>query len=117
NLLWLIPVLPLIGFLINGTQRLPKAAAGILGCAGPIAAFGLSVWAFLEVHHQGAIRQSVFDWISAGDLMIPFGLAVDPLSAVMLLVVTGVGSLIHLYSISYMHDDEGFSRFFAYLNL
>ena len=117
KLLWLIPVLPLIGFLINGTRRLPKTVAGIVGCAGPFAAFGLSVAAFVEVFRVGMIRHRVFEWISAGDLLIPFGLSVDPLSAVMLLVVTGVGSLIHLYSIGYMHEDEGFSRFFAYLNL
>jgi NADH-quinone oxidoreductase subunit L len=116
DLLWLIPVLPLIGFLINGVLRLPRTLAGIIGCAGPIASFGLSVAAFSEVRH-GAISHRFFDWISAGSVSIPFGLAVDPLSAVMLLVVTGVGSLIHLYSISYMHEDEGFSRFFAYLNL
>ena len=117
NLLWLIPVLPLIGFLINGMLRLPKKAAGIIGCAGPIASFGLSLAAFAEVHHHGAIGHKFFNWISAGDLVVPFGLSVDALSAVMLLVVTGVGSLIHIYSISYMHEDEGFSRFFAYLNL
>jgi NADH-quinone oxidoreductase subunit L len=117
KLLWLIPVLPLVGFLINGTRRLSKTAAGIVGCAGPIASFALSVAAFLEVHHHGTIGDQYFEWIKAGNLVIPFGLSVDPLSAVMILVVTGVGSLIHLYSVSYMHDDEGFSRFFAYLNL
>src|SRR5204862_458460 len=98
----LISVLPLIGFLINGMLRLPKSAAGIAGCAGPIASFGLSLAAFAEVHHHGAICHKFFTWISAGDLVVPFGLSVDALSAVMLLVVTGVGSLIHIYSISYM---------------
>jgi NADH-quinone oxidoreductase subunit L len=117
NLLWLIPVLPLIGFLINGAHRLPKTVAGIVGCAGPIASFGLSVAAFLEVQQKGRIGKPFFDWITTGSLHVPFGLSVDQLSAVMILVVTGVGSLIHVYSISYMHDDEGFSRFFAYLNL
>jgi NADH-quinone oxidoreductase subunit L len=117
KLLWLIPVLPLIGFLINGSKRLPKGLAGILGCAGPLASFALSVGAFLQLGHAETLRQSVFDWISAGDLVIPFALSVDQLTAVMLLVVTGVGSLIHIYSISYMHEDDGFSRFFAYLNL
>ena len=117
HLLWLIPVLPLIGFLINGAHRLPKTVAGIIGCAGPLASFGLSVAAFLEVSHKGRIGHSFFSWITTGSLHVPFGLSVDQLSAVMILVVTGVGSLIHIYSISYMHDDEGFSRFFAYLNL
>ncbi|MBI3854298.1 MAG: NADH-quinone oxidoreductase subunit L [Planctomycetes bacterium] len=117
QLLWLIPVLPLIGFLINGARRLPKAIAAIVGCAGPLASFGLSLGAVAEVAKSGAIQHASFDWITTGALSIPFGLTVDPLSGVMILVVTGVGSLIHLYSISYMHDDEGFSKFFAYLNL
>jgi len=117
HLLWLIPVLPLAGFLVNGLLKLPKTAAAAVGCAGPIASFVLSLMAFNEVHHDGRVSQTVFSWISTGALNVPFGLTVDPLSAVMILVVTGVGSLIHLYSISYMHEDEGFSRFFAYLNL
>jgi NADH-quinone oxidoreductase subunit L len=118
NLLWLIPALPLMGFLINGAHRFPRTVAAFIGCAGPIASFALSVAAFNEVHEKkAAIGHHFFDWISTGALSVPFGLAVDQLSAVMILVVTGVGSLIHLYSISYMHDDEGFSRFFAYLNL
>ena len=115
QLLWLIPVLPLIGFLVNGCVRLPKAAAALVGCAGPIASFVLSVMAF----RQAPVEQDVFTWIAVeGErLSIPFGLRVDELAAVMILVVTGVGSLIHVYSIGYMHDDPGFSRFFAYLNL
>jgi NADH-quinone oxidoreductase subunit L len=117
TLLWLIPALPLAGFLVNGLLRLPKAAAGAVGCAGPIASFALSIGAFLEVAKSGPLSQRVAEWFGAGAFRIPFGLRVDELSAVMILVVTGVGSLIHLYSIAYMHDDEGFSRFFAYLNL
>jgi NADH-quinone oxidoreductase subunit L len=117
HLLWLIPVLPLAGFLVNGLLKLPKPISCIVGCAGPIASFVLSVSVFLQIHEHHAVVQSVFDWITVDNLIVPFGLRVDPLSAVMILVVTGVGSLIHIYSISYMHDDEGFSRFFAYLNL
>ncbi len=115
GLLWLIPVLPLIGFLINGCLRLPRPAAALVGCAGPIASFVLSVMAF----QQTPVEQNVFTWIAVeGErLSIPFGLRVDELAAVMILVVTGIGSLIHVYSIGYMHDDPGFSRFFAYLNL
>jgi NADH-quinone oxidoreductase subunit L len=118
NLLWLIPVLPLAGFLVNGLLKLPKSLAAAVGCAGPIASFAISLMVVMGLsheHHDSA--QSVFSWISTGDLNVPFGLRVDALSGVMILVVTGVGSLIHLYSIAYMHDDEGFSRFFAYLNL
>jgi len=117
KLLWLIPVLPLVGFLINGVRRLPKPVAAAVGCAGPIASFGLSVAAVMEVAKSGPVEKQFFDWINTGLLNVSFGLRVDQLSGVMILVVTGVGSLIHLYSISYMHDDEGFSKFFAYLNL
>jgi NADH-quinone oxidoreductase subunit L len=115
SLLWLIPVLPLAGFLINGILRPPRMVAALVGCAGPIASFVLSMMVF----QAAPVEQHVFEWITVlGEkLHVPFGFRVDPLAAVMLLVVTGVGSLIHLYSISYMHDDEGFARFFAYLNL
>jgi NADH-quinone oxidoreductase subunit L len=114
--LWLIPLLPLAGFLANGLFRLPRAAAAAVGCAGPIASFALSVWAAFACR-GGDLRGSAFSWIESGGVSVPFDLVVDPLSAVMILVVTGIGSLIHVYSISYMHEDEGFSRFFAYLNL
>ncbi len=116
HLLWLIPALPLAGFLVNGLLRLPKPAAAAVGCAGPAGSFILSVLAFLECR-SGDLHANVFSWIEAGGVSVPFGLLVDPLSAVMILVVTGIGTLIHVYSISYMHEDEGFSRFFAYLNL
>jgi NADH-quinone oxidoreductase subunit L len=113
SLLWLIPVLPLAGFLANGLLRLPKALVGPVGCAGPAAAFVLSVMAVL----QAPVAAKYFDWITVGSMTVSFGLRVDELSAVMILVVTGVGSLIHLYSIGYMHEDESYGRYFAYLNL
>jgi NADH-quinone oxidoreductase subunit L len=116
RLLVLIPLLPLAGALLNGLLRLPKTAAAAAGCAGPIASFALSVGAFLECR-SGPVHQDLYAWISAGDLSLRAGFTVDALSAVMILVVTGIGSLIHVYSVSYMHDDEGFARFFAYLNL
>ncbi|HXG60820.1 MAG TPA: NADH-quinone oxidoreductase subunit L [Planctomycetota bacterium] len=111
--LWLIPALPLAGFLINGLLKLPRAGAALVGCAGPAGALVLSVMAAL----CGPAEERLFEWIGAGTLSIPFGLRVDALSAVMILVVTGVGTLIHLYSVEYMREDEGFSRYFAYLNL
>jgi NADH-quinone oxidoreductase subunit L len=114
QLLWAIPLLPLAGFAVNALFRLPKTAAGIVGCAGPAAAFLLSVAAWL----QGPVQQAAFDWFTVGEsLRVSFALRVDALSSVMILVVTGVGTLIHVYSVAYMHEDEGFSRFFAYLNL
>ena len=111
--LWLIPVLPLAGFLANGLLKLPKPLVGIVGCLGPAAAFALSVMAALEA----PVAAQYFDWINVGSLNIPFGLKVDELSSVMILIVTGVGSLIHVYSIGYMSEDEGYRRYFAYLNL
>jgi NADH-quinone oxidoreductase subunit L len=96
--LWLIPALPLAGFLANAFLRLPKPAAAGVACAGPLASFALSVLAALK---PGA-AQAVFPWITVGDLTIPFGLQADALTSVMILVVTGVGSLIHIYSIGYM---------------
>jgi NADH-quinone oxidoreductase subunit L len=111
--LWLIPALPLAGFLVNGLGRLPRPLAGLVGCAGPAGALALSVAAALS----GPAHERLFEWIGAGTLSIPFGLRVDALSAVMILVVTGVGTLIHVYSVEYMREDEGFFRYFAYLNL
>jgi NADH-quinone oxidoreductase subunit L len=113
SLLVLIPLLPLAGFLVNGLFKLPKPVAGMVGCAGPAAAFVLSVLAAANV----PLHQSLGSWFAVGSFSVDFGLRVDELSAVMILVVTGVGSLIHVYSLGYMHDDEGFGRFFAYLNL
>ena len=113
QLLWAIPLLPLAGFLVNALFKLPKTAAGVVGCAGPALAFALSVAAWL----QAPLQQTMPDWFTVEGLSVSFTLRVDPLSAVMILVVTGVGTLIHVYSIGYMHDDEGFSRYFAYLNL
>ncbi len=116
--LWLIPALPLAGFLANAFLRLPKPLAAAVACAGPAGSFILSALAALAIDSQRpSVGQDVFSWITVGGLSIPFGLQVDGLGAVMILVVTGVGSLIHVYSIGYMHEDPGFSRYFAYLNL
>ena len=123
NLVWLVPVLPLLGFLINGLGRryLSKSQVGVVGSGVILAAFVISVMIFLEVRQPGFSGQVVtlFDFINVGRLQIPFAFQVDQLSALFLLIITGVGSLIHIYSTSYMHDEsnEGFARYFAYLNL
>ncbi|SFD13437.1 NADH dehydrogenase subunit L [Chitinophaga sp. CF118] len=123
NLVWLVPFLPLLGFLVNGLGRryLSKSLAGIVGSGAVLAAFVISLLIFLEVKQPGFQAQvvSLFDFISAGSLQIPFAFQVDQLSALFLLIITGVGTLIHIYSTSYMHDEtsEGFARYFAYLNL
>lgn len=123
ELVWLIPVFPFIGFLINGLfgRNFPEKVIGWIGALSVGASFVLAVGIFLELLGMPAASRSVqkivFTWILSGDLNVPFGFLVDPLSMVMLLVVTGVGFLIHVYSIGYMHGELGFRRFFAYLNL
>jgi NADH-quinone oxidoreductase subunit L len=118
--IWLIPVLPLAGFIINGVGRksLSEKAIGFIGSFLVLVSFGLSVAAFLQVKSTGhAINVQLFDWIDVGAFHVPFAFVVDQLSSLMLLIITGVGFLIHLYSIGYMHLDEGYGKFFAYLNL
>jgi NADH-quinone oxidoreductase subunit L len=120
NLIWLIPVLPLAGFVINGLGRntLSKGIIGAIGSLLVLVAFGLSVATFFQIKQSGVpVNVTIFDWISVGNFHIPFAFLVDQLSSIMLLIITGVGFLIHLYSIGYMHDDKGFGKFFAYLNL
>jgi NADH-quinone oxidoreductase subunit L len=118
--LWLIPLCPLIGFLLSGLlgKRLPKQLVNII-CVGSVAAsFGLVLFLLSKIYPvDTALTEHYFTWIQSGALKIGFDLSVDRLTAVMLLVVTGVGLLIHLYSIGYMDHEEGYGRFFAYLNL
>ena len=116
----LIPIFPLAGFLYimffgNG---LSKKFTGIVACGAVFFSFATSVLVFSTQMHGGhATIVHLFDWIHAGDLKIGFDFLVDPLSSIYLLFITGVGFLIHVYSTGYMHDDEGFNRFMAYLNL
>jgi NADH-quinone oxidoreductase subunit L len=116
--LWLIPALPLAGFLINGVfgRRYSKAIINAVAIGSVLLAFA---WALKTVLALGEvpISEHYFDWIVAGGFRVGCDFAVDRLTAVMLLVVTGVGSLIHIYSIGYMEHDHGYYRFFAYLNL
>ncbi|WP_207421956.1 NADH-quinone oxidoreductase subunit L [Desertivirga brevis] len=121
HLVWLIPLLPLIGFLINGLGRnvLPKGAVGFIGSTVVLLSFIVSIGIFTELN-ESTVKSTVFplfDWIQVGNLRIPFSFQIDPLSSIMLLIVTGIGFLIHVYSIGYMHHDVGFAKFFAYLNL
>jgi len=118
--IWLIPLLPLAGFVINGLGRnaLSKGVIGFIGSLLILIAFGLSVATFFQVKSSGhAIDVNLFTWFTAGKLQVNFSFLVDQLSSIMLLIITGVGFLIHLYSVGYMHDDDGFGKFFAYLNL
>jgi NADH-quinone oxidoreductase subunit L len=122
-MLLLIPLLPLLGFVVNACfgRRLPKAVSGGIACLSIIGAFVVSVvvaWPIFTGHTPD-VRQHVFTWMPSGDLYIPFELMVDPLAALMILVVTGIGSLIHVYSTGYMHEetDAEYARYFSYLNL
>src|ERR1700761_9611519 len=120
NYIWLIPVLPLAGFIINGLGRntLPEKAIGFIGSFLVLISFCLSVGAFLQIQSTGhAINVHIYDWIKVGGFQVPFSFLIDQLSSLMLLIITGVGFLIHVYSIGYMHNDDGFGKFFAYLNL
>ena len=122
--IWLTIALPFAGFLVNGTLALvkpdAKRAVSLVGPGVLLAAFAVaaSIFAGLWTHPPDEpIIVPLWAWIGAGALKVNFSLQLDQLSAVMLMVVTGVGSLIHLFSVGYMHDDAGFARFFAYLNL
>jgi len=124
NLLWLVPVLPLAGFVLNGALALawPKAkpivtAIGVGSVAAAFVVAVLVVRALAAAHLGAPVVFTYWDWIPVGTLHVPAALQLDQLSAVMLLVVTGVGSLIHVFSVGYMGDDPGYARYFAYLNL
>lgn len=121
QLIALVPLLPLIGFLINGigNKSLSKSLVGIIGSGTMLLSFIISLGIFFELKNSevSAHTFTFFDWINVGNFNLSFSFLVDPLSSLMLLVVTGVGFLIHVYSIGYMKHDEGFAKFFAYLNL
>ena len=128
DLIWLAPALALLGFVLNGTLALARPTAktlvSIIGAGVLLAAFGVAIAVFSAFTGLHALPPSeapvvfrYWSWIPVGTLQVDFALQVDQLSLVMLLVVTGVGSLIHLFSIGYMKDDPGYARYFAYLNL
>jgi NADH-quinone oxidoreductase subunit L len=117
-----VPLLPLFGFLLialSGKRMKPMIAA-FISSSSVLVSFLVAVIVFRHATYGGSgegISVTVFDWIRAGNFSVRFGLLADPLSCLFMLIITGVGFLIHLYSIGYMHGDEGFNRFFSYLNL
>jgi NADH-quinone oxidoreductase subunit L len=123
DLVYLVPLFPLIGFLINGLGRknLSKSLSGIIGSGVILASFIVSLLIFNETRAEGftATTVNLFEFINVAGLNIPFAFQVDQLSALFLLIITGVGFLIHVYSTSYMHEEEPhhYARYFAYLNL
>ena len=121
QIVWLIPFLPLIGFLINGLGRknLSKSLSGIIGSGVILGSFILSIWVFLQVKNGNTHVAHYYDFINTGSLKIGFDFQIDQLSSLFLLIITGVGFLIHVYSTSYMHEEESkdFAKYFSYLNL
>jgi NADH-quinone oxidoreductase subunit L len=119
----LIPLLPFAGFLVNAFlgKRLSKSISGGVACLVMLAAFGVSLASVVSMLStpDRAIEQTVYTWITSGTLNIGATFRVDPLTSVMILVITGIGSLIHIYSTAYMHEetDSEYARYFSYLNL
>ncbi len=123
DLIWLVPLLPLTGFLINGLCRnfLSKSVVSFIGSGVVLGSFIVSLLIFFQVSHEGFTAQTVsyFDFINAGKINVAFAFQIDQLSSLFLLIITGVGFLIHVYSTSYMHEESSpdFARYFSYLNL
>src|ERR1035441_3627291 len=118
--LWLIPILPLAGFVINGLfgRRFSKTIVNAVAIGSVVLAFAWVLKTLLGLGSMdSAYIERYFTWIQSGSLHIGCDFAVDRLTAVMLLVVTGIGSLIHIYAIGYMAHEGGYYRFFAYMNL
>jgi NADH-quinone oxidoreductase subunit L len=123
NYLWLVPALPLAGAIINAifSRKLPRAIVSAIAVGAVGLSFVISLLSFVAMlsadEHHRVINVSVYTWIPVSDFRVDVAFLLDPLSALMLLVVTGVGFLIHVYSVGYMAEDEGYGRFFTYLNL
>src|SRR5574337_576870 len=122
-MIWLIPVIPLTGSLVVGLtgRRMPRMLAAVIACGAVALSLMLSVTSFSRLLslpvEERVLRASLGSWIASGDFTVSFGFLFDPLSAIMALVVCGVGLLIHIYSIGYMGEDRDYHRFFALLNL
>lgn len=123
NLLWLIPLSPLVGALLNmaAGRKLGDPRSGWLATSATLISFLATVMVYLELLGRQAEKRShvatLFSWLPVGSLQVDFALLADPLSITMSLFVTGISTLIHLYAIGYMHGDAKFSKFFVYLNL
>jgi len=129
NFLWIIPIAPLIGAMVVGFLCAlsnkrgvfpPRALVGVLACVGPLASFVVSVLVFLSLGKSAeasTLHQKLYSWMACGAFSIDFSFEADRLTAIMLLFVTFVGTIIHCYSIGYMGHDKGYARFFSYLNL
>lgn len=120
NLVYAIVLLPLLGFLINGLfgKNLPKIVVGSLATIAVFGSFCIAVSLFMNFDSESQpVIVKAFEWFRVNGIQINFGFQIDQLSLMMIMVITGIGSLIHLYSIGYMSHDKGFYKFFTYLNL
>ena len=123
DFVYLVPLFPLLGFvtLMMVGRRLGNPAAGWVATAACSLSFIAAIITFFGLvareHGDRQLTRTVFEWVPVGDFNVDVGFLVDPLSATMILFITGIGSLIHLYSIGYMHHDPNFSKFFIYLNM
>lgn len=120
NLLYTIILLPLLGFILNGLlgSFFPKKVVGSIATMVVFLAFVLSVYLFLGMNIDTPVQVfKAFEWFRIQNLVVDFSFQLDQLSILMMMLITGVGTLIHLYSIAYMFEDKGFYKFFAYLNL
>lgn len=120
NLVYAIVLLPLLGFLINGLfgKNLPKILVGSLATAMVFGSFCIAVSLFMNFNSESQpVIVKAFEWFRVNGIQINFGFQIDQLSLMMVMIITGIGSLIHLYSIGYMSHDKGFYKFFTYLNL
>src|SRR5688572_9335154 len=123
DVLWLIPAFPLAGFLLILLfgRRLGDPASGYLATAAVVGAFVVSLGAYIDMLGLDAEARShtetIFSWVPVASLQIDMAFLADPLSLTMCLFVTGIGALIHLFAVGYMHGDRNFSKFFLYLNL
>src|SRR6187549_780857 len=119
----LVPLLPLLGFLIVALsgKRLAQGATSVIACGSVLISFLISIYLFTQLLSSPEDHRfflvTIFDWIKTGGFSASISFLIDPLSSLMLLIITGVGFLIHVYSVGYMHGGEGFNRFCSYLNL
>ena len=120
ELLWLVPALPLLGAILNGigAGKLPRKLVSLIGVGSVGGAFAIALGCFQGLlalpAEERFFVQTLFSWIDSGDLSVAARLGLDPLSAVMMLVVTGVGFLIHVYSTGYMSHEKAYGRYFSY---
>ena len=122
-LISLVPLLPLAGFLIISlnNRRLSHGTASWVACGAVLISFVIAVILFIQLldkpEDERFFQVVISNWITTGNVSVNFSFLIDPLSSIMLLIITGVGFLIHVYSVGYMHNDAGFNKFFSYLNL